>query len=82
MRSNDSETLKQYLEVRKRIVDEALERYVPGADAYPPSLCNAARYSIFAGGKRLRPILCMAAAEAVGGDSDAVLPVACALEMI
>ena len=82
VRSNDSEALKKYLEARKRIVDEALERYVPGVDAYPPSLCNAARYSIFAGGKRLRPILCMAAAEAVGGDSDAVLPVACALEMI
>jgi len=82
VRSKDNDALKKYLEARKRIVDEALKQYVPGDDAYPPSLCKAVRYSIFAGGKRLRPILCMAAAEAVGGDSDAVLPVACALEMI
>ena len=75
-------SLDTYLKERKKIVDEALERYLPGKDNFSPTIFESVRYSIFAGGKRLRPILCMASAEAVGGDIQTVLPVACAIEMI
>jgi geranylgeranyl diphosphate synthase type II len=74
--------LKLYLEARKKMIDEALDGYLPGEDQYPAEIFRAVRYSLFAGGKRIRPILCLAAAEAVGGDIDPVLPVACALELI
>lgn len=74
--------LSDYLKDRKALVDAALDDMLPGEGHYPPVIFHAARYSLMAGGKRLRPILCLAAAEAVGGDYRAVLPVACALEMI
>jgi geranylgeranyl diphosphate synthase type II len=76
--------LQAYLRERKTLIDEALDRYLPAAEAYPPVLNQALRYSLFAGGKRIRPVLCLAAAEAVAGGSDAapLLPVACALELI
>jgi geranylgeranyl diphosphate synthase type II len=74
--------LSDYLGVRKELVDAALNEALPHETNYPPVIFQAVRYSLFAGGKRLRPILCLAAAEAVGGDGRAVLPVACALEMI
>lgn len=63
-------------------VNTALARYTPPSDAPPVVLHEAMRYSIFAGGKRLRPLLCVAGAEAVGGSGEAVLPTASALEMI
>jgi geranylgeranyl diphosphate synthase type II len=74
--------LKQYLKKHTQTVDAALESYLPGEDRLPQSLHKAMRYSIFAGGKRIRPLLAIAACEAAGGHVDAVLPVACALEMI
>ena len=74
--------LQAYLGERRRVVDEALERALP-ADAVPPSTVHRAmRYSVMAGGKRLRPILVIAGAEAVGASADTVMPTACALEMI
>lgn len=82
MNPNHSLSLREYLEAKKKITDDALERYLPGEDNYPPVIFQALRYSVFAGGKRLRPILCIASAEAVGGNVEAVLPVACALELI
>ncbi len=60
----------------------ALERLLPPADAWPSTLHRAIRHSLFAGGKRLRPILALAAAEAVGGEARPVLEPACGLEMI
>jgi geranylgeranyl diphosphate synthase type II len=75
-------TLKDYLAERKKRVDEALEACLPPEGAYPPPLIDAMRYSLFAGGKRIRPILCLAAADAVGGRPETVMPAACALEMI
>ena len=75
-------SLSAYLARRKKIVEEALEEYLPGEDMFPQEIVRAFRYSVFAGGKRLRPILCMAAAEAVGGTVDAVMPAACALELL
>jgi geranylgeranyl diphosphate synthase type II len=80
--------IKRYLQEKKEIVDSALEKYFPnrpdsaGEGVFPTSLHKAIRYSLFAGGKRIRPILSMAAFEAVGGKGDGILPFACALEMI
>ncbi len=74
--------LDSYLTDRKKKVDKALREYLPPEHTYPTIIFQAVRYSLFAGGKRIRPILCMAATEALGGNADAVLPVACALEMI
>lgn len=74
--------LKTYLHEKKAIVEEALEIYLPKIQGPAASVLEAMRYSLFAGGKRLRPILCMAAATAVGGDERDVLPVAGALEFI
>ena len=74
--------LKAYLLEKRTQVDSALDEYVPKADGLTADLIEAMRYSLFAGGKRLRPILCMAGAEAVGGEGQHVLPVACALELI
>jgi len=74
--------LPGYLETRRRAVDDALERLLPPATAYPPVIHEAMRYSVFAGGKRLRPILVIAAAEVVGGQMDDVMPTACCFELI
>ena len=64
-----------------KLADKALDRVLAGGD-WPKSLRKAMRYSIFAGGKRLRPVLCLMAAEAVGGRAAAALAPACALEMV
>jgi geranylgeranyl diphosphate synthase, type II len=74
--------LKAYLQDRQKIVEEALEHYLPGEDNIPADIYKAVRYSVFNGGKRIRPILCLAAAEAIGGDLGPAIPVACALELI
>ena len=74
--------LKAYLQDRQKIVEEALEHYLPGEDNIPTDIYKAVRYSVFNGGKRIRPIFCLAAAEAVGGDLGPAIPVACALELI
>lgn len=74
--------LGAYLAERRRLVDEALDRFLPKAEAYPPTIHEAMRYSVFAGGKRLRPILVIAGAEAAGGAAGRVLPTACAMELI
>jgi geranylgeranyl diphosphate synthase type II len=74
--------LKTYLTARQRLIDRALDRYLPKANRKPATLHKAMRYSLFAGGKRLRPILCLAAAEACRGNVDDALPLACALECI
>jgi geranylgeranyl diphosphate synthase type II len=74
--------LKEYLNGRKALIDRTLDDYLPRGESDPALIFEAIRYSMFAGGKRFRPILCMAAAEAVGGETDAILPAACALEMI
>src|SRR6266508_6639619 len=74
--------LKAYLRSRQKEIDHALDRYLPKANTKPATLHKAMRYSLFAGGKRLRPILCLAAAEACGGKIKDALPFACALECI
>lgn len=74
--------LKQYLKERCQLVDKALGSYLPKEDDLPFSLHKAMRYSVFAGGKRVRPILMLAACEAVGGEIAQAMPAACAMEMI
>jgi geranylgeranyl diphosphate synthase type II len=74
--------LKQYLEARRLMVEEALEVALPQEDGPASRVVEAMRYSLFAGGKRLRPILCLAASEAVGGEIQSAMPAGCALEMI
>jgi geranylgeranyl diphosphate synthase type II len=74
--------LSAYLTARRELVDAALDRVLPAESAPPSTLHRAMRYSVLAGGKRLRPTLVIAGAEAVGGRADAALPTACALELI
>lgn len=74
--------LKAYLQSRQKKIDRALDRYLPKESVKPTTIHKAMRYSLFAGGKRLRPILCLAAAEAAGGKIDHALPLACAMECI
>ena len=71
-----------YLKAKKAAVDQVLEQVLPEESALPPRLHQAMRYALLAGGKRLRPILALAAAEAVGGDGNALIREACALELI
>lgn len=74
--------LKDYLHNCSVSVDQALDRWLPAVNHLPHSVHQAMRYSVFAGGKRLRPILMIAACEAVGGSAQQVMHAACALEMI
>ena len=76
------EALGRYLEERRLLVDEALDRYLPEAGDHPKEMHEAVRYSVFAGGKRLRPILVLAATEAAGGQVEQALPAAAAIELI
>jgi geranylgeranyl diphosphate synthase type II len=74
--------IQRYLEQKRDDVDRFLESVIPGAKTQPTTLHESMRYSLFAGGKRVRPILAIAAAEAVGSPSKAILPVASSLELI
>lgn len=74
--------LKEYLAERCQEVDAALHRLIPEAGTRPMTLHQAMRHSIFAGGKRLRPVLCLAAAEACGGRREDALWNACAVECL
>jgi geranylgeranyl diphosphate synthase type II len=74
--------LKAYLSEKRAIVEDALRGIFPGPEGPSADIISAMSYSLFAGGKRLRPILCVAGAEAVGGEAQDVLPVACAIELI
>ncbi|MGI6548210.1 MAG: polyprenyl synthetase family protein [Bacillota bacterium] len=74
--------LSNYLQERAAMVEQTLQELLPAAEVVPGILHEAMRYSTFAGGKRLRPILCLAGAELVGGRPEIVREAACALEMI
>jgi geranylgeranyl diphosphate synthase, type II len=78
-----TESLQTFLDRSRRRVDEALDRYLPSPPTCPDIVGEAMRYSVFAGGKRLRPVLTLAAAEAIDGSAtDLALPAACAIELI
>jgi geranylgeranyl diphosphate synthase type II len=74
--------IHRYLQEKKEMVDFALERYLPKKEEFTLNLHKAIQHSLFAGGKRIRPILSIASFEAVGGEGERILPFACALEMI
>jgi geranylgeranyl diphosphate synthase type II len=74
--------LNVYLKAKQQTIDAALEKLWDDTEPFPTPLIQAMRYSLEAGGKRLRPILCIAASEAVGGSESDVMPAACALELI
>src|SRR3954471_25084206 len=85
LKNNQSMQLKETLESGGKLIDAALERLIPSADTYPQSIHRAMRHSVFAGGKRIRPILCMEAARAITADSklpDGVEELGSALEML
>ena len=74
--------MNQYLADTCAVVDAALDRLLPPETAAPATIHKAMRYSVFAGGKRIRPVLCLAACEAVGGKAVVAMPLACAIECI
>lgn len=73
---------KDELKEKVSIIDEYLEKYLPSEGEYPQVIFKAMRYSVFAGGKRLRPIMVMETCKAFGGDFKKAMPFACSLEMI
>ncbi|UCD83630.1 MAG: polyprenyl synthetase family protein [Deltaproteobacteria bacterium] len=74
--------MTRYLAEKRKTIEKALDSYLPPASRKPTTIHQAMRYSIFGGGKRIRPILTLASAEAVGGESEVALPIACAIELI
>ncbi len=74
--------IQAYLHKKKIIVDRSLEKLVPPATTYPSVVHEAMRYSLFAGGKRVRPLLAIASAEALGASSVGLLPLAGSLELV
>jgi geranylgeranyl diphosphate synthase type II len=74
--------LQQFLAARTETVNRALDRFLPSASTRPATIHKAMRYSLFAGGKRMRPALCLAAAQACGGKEADAMPLACAVECI
>jgi geranylgeranyl diphosphate synthase type II len=77
-----SKGIEKYLEERKILVDKALKEFMPEPSGLAGDVIRAMNYTLFAGGKRIRPVLCIAGSEAVGGSADDVVPVACAIELI
>jgi geranylgeranyl diphosphate synthase type II len=75
-------SISEYIDARRREVDAALADILPAPPDCPRVVYDAMRYSLLAGGKRLRPVLCLASADAVGGDRASALPAACAIELI
>ena len=74
--------LQQFLATRTKTVNAALDKFLPSEKTRPATIHKAMRYSLFAGGKRMRPALCLAAAAACGGREADALPLACAVECI
>ena len=74
--------LQAYMESRTNFINRGLDRFLPKESVKPATIHKAMRYSLFAGGKRMRPALCLAAAAACGGTDQAAMPLACAVECI
>ena len=82
MTKTQRSSLQEYLADQIKIVDRVLDEWVPAETVAPESIHRAMRYSLFAGGKRVRPILAITAARTVGGDTAGIENAACALELI
>ena len=74
--------LQEYLSEKCRLIDSALAGCLPPEDRFPEVIYRAMRYGVLNGGKRLRPVLTLAACEAVGGKPEVAMPTACAIEFI
>ena len=74
--------LETYLATKVELVNRALDSCLPPENTYPPVVHQAMRYSVFSGGKRLRPVMVLATAEAMGGTAEMVMPYACAVELL
>ncbi|MBU4458216.1 MAG: polyprenyl synthetase family protein [Candidatus Omnitrophica bacterium] len=74
--------IKKYISKKKKVIDKALDKFLPSSKTRPQALHKAMRYAVFPGGKRIRPILTLASFEACGGNSNKILPVACGIELI
>jgi geranylgeranyl diphosphate synthase, type II len=81
-RKTKSFDLQDFLSTRTEAVNRALDQFLPPEKMKPATIHKAMRYSIFAGGKRMRPALCLAAADACGGSEKGAMPLACAVECI
>ncbi len=75
-------TISEYLAEQRHLVERTLDRWVPQESAAPAVIHKAMRYSLFAGGKRIRPVLCLAAAQAVADGATGIEGCACTLELI
>ena len=82
MSPSSPQEIRRHLEECRILVDAELERILPPAEEYPPSIHKAMRYSVFAGGKRIRPVLCLEAGRLFGGNPEVLLRVGSALELI
>ncbi|OCL26977.1 polyprenyl synthetase [Orenia metallireducens] len=74
--------IKRFIKEKSQLINQALEDYLPNQETHPARLHESMRYSVLAGGKRLRPILVLEAAKLIGANEDDILEAACALEMI
>lgn len=77
-----NQQIDSYLKEMKELVDKALTRYLPASEEYPQNLIKSMNYSVFAGGKRLRPILVLASAQAVNGSEELIVPFSVGVELI
>lgn len=82
MKSRDKFNINKYLKSRVALIDTRLDKLLPEESDYPSQIHRAIRYAMFPGGKRIRPILCLAACQATGGKDKEALDVACAIELI
>jgi len=74
--------IHKYIEVKRKLIDKALDRYLPASNEKPRIIHRAMRYAVFPGGKRIRPIFTIAGFEACGGKGNSIMPVACAIELV
>ena len=74
--------IKAYIKNKKRLINRAIDNYLPSIRTKPTIIHKAMRYSVFPGGKRIRPILTLAGFQACGGKGSKILPVACAIELM
>ncbi len=74
--------IEKYILDKKKIIDKALDKYLPLNSAKPEIIHRAMRYSVFPGGKRIRPIFAIAGFEACGGKGNSIIPVACGIELV
>ncbi|MBU1888263.1 MAG: polyprenyl synthetase family protein, partial [Candidatus Omnitrophica bacterium] len=74
--------IRKYLDIKKKAINKALDKYLPSRETVPKVIHRAMRYAVFSGGKRIRPILTIASFEACGKKGDSIVPIACAVELI